>query len=321
MGHYQNVVFHICPHAEEYVALLALRLKGEPVFPGIADARVIYWPAGGTPDGRPPEDWEKDGYLMVGVGHSRFDEHANGKGVSRDKECSATLVAKALGIDSLPEWRELLKFALHSDHNGSNPFGLDGLVKMRHAMNLENPEKVMAWALEILAEKYCEQIEFWFAAVPEFKKNSTSEEIVLDSGNTAKMVTVISDHRQIVACAFAREVGNADVVIKKSPRTGNVIVLTKKEKTRQRNSIRLSVAYVAGALRWYENELQGRPKITDQARLIAEGTLSETPEWYYDARLEGVLNGSNSAPNVPATNLPLEQIREIVRTKIYEKPL
>ncbi len=152
----KEVTMHQNPHWDEVVAYFILSQYGEHAFPGASNMFPIRFvesdPIGGD------EEYDKDGILPIGCGGGRFDEHRAGIERLKD-ECSATLVAKYLGVIDKPELKRLLKETLHFDtHEGCAPTQLPEILKRAHRTTRDNYE-VMDWALFPLAgmvrqEKY-----------------------------------------------------------------------------------------------------------------------------------------------------------------------
>ena len=66
---YKYIVTHSRPHLDEIAAIWILRKFGEQTFPGISTAQLIFWETGGqTPDGRSSQEYDNEGYLLLGVG-------------------------------------------------------------------------------------------------------------------------------------------------------------------------------------------------------------------------------------------------------------
>ncbi len=69
----KHVVFHTGPHLDEILAYWFARIiGGEKVFPGITTAELLFW---NKLQGNMSEtQFEKAGYLLLGIGHGRFDD-------------------------------------------------------------------------------------------------------------------------------------------------------------------------------------------------------------------------------------------------------
>lgn len=114
-------VTHLRPHFDEAVALWLVVREGERMFPGASTAPIAFWPAGPrTPDGRPAEEYHREGWLLIGVGGGQYDEHPNGMRARRHGECAATLIAKDLGVREHPRYRAVLDYALGNDASGKH---------------------------------------------------------------------------------------------------------------------------------------------------------------------------------------------------------
>jgi hypothetical protein len=50
--------------------------------------------------------------------------------------------------------------------------------------------------------------------------------------------------------------------------------------------------------------------------LTKEGKLSEVPEWYYDKATNSILNGGTNPNGIPATLIPLKEIRRILEDSL-----
>lgn len=144
MQNFHTLATHRGCHLDEILAILLLRLFGEALFPGVRTAKVVIWTSGGTPNGRLAEEYERDGILGIGVGGGRFDEHHLPPESARE-ECTATLVAEALGIREKPELRRILDFVLRTDRGPAlHAFDLSSLVKVAHGAYPENEELIIA---------------------------------------------------------------------------------------------------------------------------------------------------------------------------------
>lgn len=130
-GFTRFLVTHERAHYDDRLALKIAREHGSSKWPGVANAKLVFWNTGGkTPDGRPASEWEERGYRMFGVGHSRYDDHSPNGGKIIEDECCATLVAKDFGIRDDPSLKRLLDYALQCDLSaGQSPFNIASLIK------------------------------------------------------------------------------------------------------------------------------------------------------------------------------------------------
>jgi hypothetical protein len=140
-----TIVTHKSPHVEELLAIVLLQMNGagEKVFPGVKTAKLEFWNAGTqTPDNKSWIEWHKKGYLLIGVGGSCFDEHANKK-QDRKEGCAATLVAEAIDVADAPWLEKILRYVTVNDTKGaSHPYELGSLVMLMNEISFNGePEK------------------------------------------------------------------------------------------------------------------------------------------------------------------------------------
>lgn len=137
---------HENPDVDAMLSVLIIKRFGEPYFPGVASAEVVFCPAGQLPNGKIAEALEEEGILAVDVGGGRFDTHPVGNDVDPAKRprCAADLVAESVGILHNPYWEALIEYvrlqdteaqSIHSKdyvhHLGSLPSILSGL-QLKH---------------------------------------------------------------------------------------------------------------------------------------------------------------------------------------------
>lgn len=297
------IVTHHRPHADEALAIFLLRRYGKEHFPGIDTAQLLFWDSGATaPDGRAASSWEEDGYLLVGIGGGRFDEHVATGDDGKDGECAATLVAREIGVQDAPWLGFLLKFVQENDTIGAgHPFDIAKMAMKIGALvgtGYEGDMKVMEWLwLAFEAEIHAQQD---FGSAAEDFQRATIREFPGPTGELIKVAAVESACEQIVNYAISRSGAGMDVVIRRNPANGQVCILRA-----ERSGIKLED--VARSVRYLEQPLlpTGKPLITDFKRLGSNGTLPEIPEWFYRKQGEMLLNGSRSALDKPATKLSL----------------
>ncbi len=251
------------------------------------------------------EKYVVDGCLTIGVGGGPFDEHPNGGSQAKPNECSATLVAKTLGVEDDPALKVILNFVLiHDIQGGAQPFDLSILVKQVNLLYPDDPKRVIDWAMVALEAKYKEQNAF-FEAVDDFSKNAKIEAIQIGNGQILKMAAINSDNPQMGKYARAKTGGQMDIFVQRD-KEGHTCIFSDK-----RSGIGLSD--VARVLRYMEQKARGKMVTTDWDELVAEGTVPGAEMWYYHREGQMLLNGSLTNPNVQPARLNLEQIQSIVR--------
>lgn len=301
-----TLVTHKRPHIDEILAITLLKKFGKEMFPGIQEAKIVFWENGNQlPHGCSPEEYEKNEHaLLIGIGGGRFDEHPV-NGDSKDEECAATLVAKALGIDEDPTLEKILKFVLNSDVKGvKQPFDLAYLTDLLHREHPDEPERVIQWVFFALEAKYHEQLEFLTDTKNDFEKNAQIEQMNGPRGRTLKMATVVSDSELMSKFARSALGGNCAIVILKNTK-GNVQIFTNKK-------YELILLDVIQIMRYEEQRAKKRLVTTDFKILGQEGKVEGAEEWFYQVNGQMLLNGSLTSSAKP-TNLLLDRIKIFVR--------
>lgn len=291
-----TIVVHHEPHFEELVGITIAKKFGEKKYPNISRADIEFCGIGGeTPDGRPVEEWERNGYYPIGVWRGKCDEHPGQNSGRKQNECGATLVAKDLGVADKPELRQLLRFALNSDlASGQHPLSLAVLLKMKYRQ-IDNPMAVINWAIAIIKDFYEDQTDLWEQAKGQFEET----EIDGPFGRRLKLVVILSKEKN--ASRYARMQG-ANIIIQRWE-TGNTMIFTNTDS-------RLKIYDVVQMIRLEEQRAMGQITITRWEDLAAEGFFCN---WHFQEMGQMLLNGSSSHPDVTPTLLSLERIKEIVR--------
>ena len=298
-----KIATHPGSHLDEIMAAWLLKHFGDKLFPGVSKARIVFWGYGGmTPDGRPVEEYMREGILPVGVAGSLLDEHPKGDGErAKKKTCAAVLTAELLGVANDPALRQMLKYALDKDtHATAAPFDLAHMVKCMHMANPKHPKVVINTIWQMLDAKYHEQSEFWVTAPKEIEKAEWFT--IVGSDGEIRVCVVKTDCAQVPMYARSKMGGGADIVIIQNS-AGNVQILT----NHKRN---LRLGDLVRLLRLAELGEVGIRSTARWCDLEAEGTQFG---WHH--HLEGwmVLNGSSTATKVPPTKVPLALILALVK--------
>lgn len=300
----RKIYTHQRPDLDSRTAAWLLKKFGDAKLPGISNATIYY-----VSDAS--EIPKEEGIIAVDIGGGPFDHHPTSL---NPDECATTLVAKALGINEDPALEKILKFVLSSDtKGGNNPFDIAYILKQ-----MKDPQEATEWVCKALDAKYTEQLGFINQAKQAFA-NAQVDTIDTYRGEV-RMVTTTTDAEDF--SKYARFQGAGIVIQQRS--TGNVQVFTNKR-------LGIKLYNVAALVRFTEMRTKGVPTIPElqihdgnsilQLRkdrtlwneLTSEGVIIDAAEWYYDPRLEALLNGSLVAKNVPPTKIPLNRIQELVR--------
>ncbi len=295
-----TIVTHRRPHIDEIVAIVLLRAYGEKKFPGIKNATLAFWDAGSAnTDNKSWKQHHREGRVLIGVGGSCFDEHPSATNDRKDGHCAATLVAQYLGISDLPELEQLLRYTLNNDtKGGNNPFDLAALTNLMNKTWFDtNPQGAVNWAIQAVEMLLQKQVKFFRQTAKEF--NEYAEVIKCDhKGKNITVVAIQSNDEDMGAYARSDYGASAAIVIQQNQK-GQVSITSQK-----RAKIDFSKAIVV--IRRKEAYLK---KIDfSKMNLTIEGTIPEISEWYYDEPAARILNGSLTAPNVAATQIPFGEL-------------
>lgn len=242
--------------------------------------------------------------LVLGIEGGEFDEHPRLGQPVKERECCATLMAKSLGIADDRTLSQMIKYVKGADVDGKGgSFALYNLVKMMNAEYSDQPERVLEWTFFALDSKHAEQMEF--AASYEEAKKGKIEVVTLEgmSGPTARVLIVHSDRKKMVAAATVNPELRPDVIIQR--RSNRQVMIFTVIKAGDRTSM----GPVVTRLRLGEAKAASRILTSEQKReLSAPGHAAGDEIWFYNPRGEMILNGSNTAKEVPATRMDFGKI-------------
>jgi len=310
----KSLVTHRFPHLDEIFAIWLLKNFGGERFEGIANATIEYWESGGvTPDGRTAEEWEADGYLLVGVGGGRFDEHPTATQERKDGDCAATLVAKYMGIIDEPWLQTTMDFIVRDDLKGSaSQFDIGAIAKLLHQQYPNDPDAAIEWVMIGLGAKINEQISFWKDARQEFEDGAKTkiETTPGPRGEDIRIAVIRSDNPQVGKYARFSQGGNAQVVVQQRS-TGNVQIFTE-----HRSGITLYET--ARLIRLEEQDMNERIVTTDWDELEAEGVVVGAENWFFQEHGMMLLNGSLTALGVAPTKIPLDTIVRLIKVAMNQ---
>ncbi len=281
---------HYSPHLDELAAILLIERYADDAF---------------------VNTYGENGIISVGIGHGPLDEHqADGK--RKKGECAATLTAKALKVNNLPELAFFLDYVLERDTNaGAHHFELDALVKMLVRQNPASFDSILDIIRKIMDAVGMEQEAFLGTTYKEFQEDAQIYEVA-GPRDAIKVAMVESDNPQINKYARWKNGGGCDAVIQYQTEKGHVQIFASK-------TAGIDLTDVAQILRYEEQAAAGKILIRDWESLrsrggastIIDGEITRLNNWYLVGP-EVLLNGSISAPDVQATKLSLEDILKFV---------
>jgi hypothetical protein len=299
-----ELVVHQNPHFDEVLAVWLLKKFGEKMFPGVSQAKLTFHNNGISLSS---EEYEKKGILLVGLGGGRFDEHpANGNG-RKEGECAATLVAAALGLKDDPVLQPLLRYVVNCDLKGnSHPFDLSSVLKQLLQQNPQEQQEAVDWVFTGIEAKFQQQLNF-LNVCKEDLANGEIEKIPGRKG-ILTLVTVKSDSPEMSRFARSQFGCEADIIIQQN-KLGNVQIFTNAKSC-------LKMYDVVQMIRLREQQIKGKISTWDWKTLSSEGKIPGAEEWFFHEEGQMLLNGSLTASNVPATKIPLEEIKALVKAGV-----
>ncbi|MBI2984940.1 MAG: hypothetical protein HYY50_04950 [Candidatus Kerfeldbacteria bacterium] len=311
-----TVAMYPRPHPDNIVALWLLREFGEPLFPGIGQAKIVFWNQ--LPDGRTADQLEQEGVLLIDLGGGRFDHHHD-EHISDKQTCATTLVAKFLGVDQRPELKKLLEYVRRDDLEGrgivskdpiDRAFGLSAIVMNLNRAYPDHPEYVIDMVTRIVIAHYHEEYRRKVLMPKEWvelqRTNKAQRFELTAAGETLQVVMVETDSKAMVG--FLRAVGDvkADVVVQRLS-TGHTNIVTRQA------APRLDLRPTIAAIRLAEAEKKGfNLSQASREQLEKPRRLEGVEEWYFDTAANTLQNGGVATSNVMPTRLSLAEIRSIL---------
>lgn len=144
---------HYLPHFDEILACFFFWNFPHPDFVGADEAPIEFYNAGRkTFDGQyATEAWVRaHRKIALGIWQSEFDEHRREGETDEEyearrekQECASFLVAKRLGLDQLPEFQAILRFARRVDNTATaDPRDISSVIKRLHDNREAKPHLV-----------------------------------------------------------------------------------------------------------------------------------------------------------------------------------
>jgi len=305
-----TVGFHIGLHDEEAAGAAYMIHYGDHYHPGIAKAiqegNFIFADAGAL--SYKGKDWQQchaEGIVFIGTMGSPYDEHYLPKDV-RGKECSATLIARALNIQNETHIKPVLNALLQSDRQSEgNLLSFSSHIMRGHKhYGTETIESLTAMAT------WCIQPFQWLIISQEKMINETKNELqtcctyeeIQYLGKTIKIALIQSDNDQIVALAKTKAGGvAAHVVICKNSK-GHYFISTSKFPF-------IDLTTVVAELIMEELDARDIKYDLRDKRILSGGPYPGIP-WHFqkEENLHRIFNGSLSAPDVEPSKIKMGRV-------------
>jgi hypothetical protein len=151
------IITHVRPHLEELLSIFLFLSEhfAEPVkniFSYVRYTKVLFWDD--LPEGTTREELEGKGYVFVGTGGGKRDEHSTSSEPRKEGESAVTLVAKELGVYREAKIQKLLEWTSNRDLNlGESMYELPAVLKMMNDFNVESGV-IWGWAVTAFEALY-----------------------------------------------------------------------------------------------------------------------------------------------------------------------
>lgn len=302
--------------ADTAVAYYILRKYGEAKFPGIKQAKAVFWTT--LPQGQTAEKLEQAGHLTIDLG-GMFDHHLANEKLGKKQECVSGLIARCLGVETNPELKKLLAWAKRDDLEGKGTistdpldraFGLSGIIMNANREFTDDPIKTLNLATAIIdlhvKEEYRRQVELP-KLLEELEKQGQTQNFTVKQGS-ADLLAYWVETDSTALPGFLRAAKKADLVIqRRSTKHTNII-------TRQLRS--LDLRPLIAVLRLSEADKKNAVLPANESVLTSAGRIKDIEEWYYDDAANSIQNGGISPEGVPATRLSKNEIITLVKESI-----
>ena len=117
---FHTILTHESPDLDAMMSVLLMQKFGEEKYPGVSTAKLQFASANKLPDGKSPDELEKEGILCLDIGGGRFDTHPVENKVEKEKrERSASdLIGEELGVIFDESWAPLIEYTRLQDTQG-----------------------------------------------------------------------------------------------------------------------------------------------------------------------------------------------------------
>lgn len=321
-----RVVFHHGgAHVDEVGALWLAIDYGSEYFPGISQTQWVYREdADERFEGKTGMQLYREGTLPIGTAGGPWDEHPI-HGQQRVKgECSMSLMAKYLRVDTDPAIKYLLDSVIMNDTQGRKMKGgpeISQNLGLHYRYSRQGHRRVMENAIEDFRVNYRSQVDF--LEVPR-QIRTWSDEIIRTRSGDVRLVIAESDNPRVKSW------------IKKNGQSMPTIVILKRigmDDVRKAGTVQ--IFGVSAAMRDVRHQGQ-MTKVYDEnhpfnlatkrmaafiraremgvapsASLEADGTVG-TRIWFFQKNANNLFNGSEHALPPAATSIPLSELRDII---------
>lgn len=302
--------------ADTATSYYILKNFGEKQFPGISQAKVVFWTS--LPNGKTASELEAEGYLTIDLG-GEFDHHLANEQLGKRTECAATLIASYLGVENDVTIKKLLAWAKRDDLQGKGTlsidpldraFGLSGIIMNANREYANDPRKALDLIVQIIdlhvREERRRQIELP-QELEKLEKDGLVETFSLRQGS-ADLQAIFVETDNIAMAGFLRAARKVDLIIQRRTSGHTNIIM------QQLRSIDLRP--LIAVLRLSEAEKKSVDIDTNETTLMSAGRVEGIDEWYYDNAANSIQNGGINPEGVTATKLSRTEIINLVKDAI-----
>jgi hypothetical protein len=302
--------------ADTAASYYILKNFGEKLFPGINQAKVVFWTS--LPNGKSAKDLESEGYLTIDLGGA-FDHHLANEQLGKRTECAATIIARYLNVETDVTLKKLLAWAKRDDLQGKGTisvdpldraFGLSGIIMNANREYASEPKKALDLIVQIIdlhvREEKRRQIELP-QELEKLEQAGKVENFNLRQGS-AELKGIFIETDNIALAGFLRAAKKIDLIVQRRT-SGHTNIITQQLRS-------IDLRPLIAVLRLSEAEKKGVQIKADEAALMSSGRLEGIDEWYYDNAANSIQNGGISPEGVTPTKLSREEILALVKDAV-----
>ena len=282
----------------------------------VSTAKLEFWTT--IPESKTAQELEANGMLLIDLG-GMFDHHRVNKERDTREECVSTLIAKHLGVDTVPALRKLLAWAKRDDLEGKGTisddpldraFGLSGIIMNLNRALGQEPERVLDLVLPLIHYHVVEEKKRSEEMPKEWEEllaTGRAMKLKLTQG-PAELKGVYLETDNTAMAGFLRGVKRFDLIVQRWS-TGHTNILTQQMRS-------IDLRPLIESIRQREATKLGITLSGDRERFCASGAIPEVPYWFYDDAANTLQNGGVNPGHTQPTRLSKDEILAIVQETI-----
>lgn len=313
----RGIFTHQQPDLDAALSVWLLKRYGEERYPGISQVPVIFCSAGELPEGRSPESWEEEGWLVVDLAGGRLDNHTRADGrPALSQECASTLVARDLGVAERAELRKILQFSSQQDLEGrsiaskdpiDHAVALPNIIRGLNLFHKGEDARTLEVIHSILDGILAGEME-WVLAVAEVKK-AHAETVA-----SARLIACEGDSQALGKAARRR---GADIVVQRHRPSGQAAITLQRQGVLAEWDLGRTAIYLrAGEAVAEDGGLKAQPFGEDD--LSGVGMVRG---WFLHTSRKILNKGSPKAPTVPPSLLTLPEMANLTAASLDPRRL